>query len=711
MADAFEPKKKRVQSSHAAEEIRVNELAEMARAEDWGVRPAPQLGEYHRRTASLPKGVLWGVAGLVVLFVAGFGISYYVIRHNVVVAISARTGALAAGVQDLQNFDLQSAGKEFSSASDTALASPTGLLGLFGSLFSGSPDAIRAFGDLSGQLSTLTNGLANVQNDIWSAVAGATITSGGESSGSAESTSTSPLIADLEGVRTALAAVNADTDRLSGFASALGGAGMGGGDDYLALKMRAQSAGEFLDALVPWLSDAATHHLLVLLENPSEMRPGGGFLGSYADVAIRGGAVTGIAVHDIADVDAGFAQKVIPPKPLQLENAGWRPADGNWFFDFPTSAAATISLFERSSLYSKSSVTFDGAIAVTPKAMSDLLSVTGPIIISNAAIGASPANGSTTFSADTLVGQIQAIVQAGQAKSSGNTYPKKVLGVLWPSILGKLASSTDDQRQRMLAMAGDWITNKDVMVYFKNTDLENSIKTYGAAGDEYVPPQNFDGDYLAVANADVNSDKSEWYVSSTVSLGISIGNDGVASDHLVVTRTHHGDGSVDWWYRTSSQDYMQVLVPVGSSLVNESGGFVKAIPEPVDYAKKGYAADPLVFALESATKQNFAYPAVSMRDGGDADRGKNVFAVWSRTYPGKTTQMSFDYTHRLFAVPADGVQYRFVFERQSGTTGHYKFEIDAPLGYTFAENSLPSYTYEEDAMPGRLAITLTLKKI
>jgi hypothetical protein len=748
MAETFEPQsqKTRPQSSHAAEEIRVNELAALARNEniikndDLGTPLMPSLGARNRdrdRSASLPKGIMWGVAGLVIIFIGGFAVSYYVIRHEVASVISSRASALQVGVQDLQNFNLQSAEQEFSSANNASLASPSGILSVLGSFFSGSSGAIGAFSDLSGQLSTLTNNLSNMQNDAWSVVAGAAnanSTSSASNASGANVTST-PFITDLKGMQTALAAIDADTDKLSGFSSILGSAGLdnnggngnggitsaGNSDSYLALKTQVQRAENFLNAFVPWFSDASTtHHVLVLLENPSEMRPGGGFLGSYADVAIHSGTIESISVHDVADVNAAFAQKIIPPKPLQLEEAGWRPADGNWFFDFPTSASATISLFEKSALYANTSTTFDGVIAVTPQTMSDLLSVTGPMTIANATVGITPANGSTTFSSSSLVTQIQAIVQAGQAKTStgvgASTYPKKVLDVLWSSVLGKLASSTSNQQQQILGLAAGWIANKDAMAYFKNADFENFITTYGAAGDEFVPPQNFNGDYLAIVNTDVNSDKSELYVSSTVNINISIGSDGLATDHLVITRAHHGNQSPSWWYQTSSQDYMQVFVPAGSSLINENGGFVKTISAPINYAQKGYAADPLFLALDSNTKQSFAYPAVSVRAGTSAggsggDIGKEIFSVWSRTYKGSSTQVTFDYTHQLFSLPADGVQYQFVFERQSGAVAHYQFEIDAPLGYVFAENGLASYVYDETTMPGRLAITLTLQKI
>jgi hypothetical protein len=142
---------------------------------------------------------------------------------------------------------------------------------------------------------------------------------------------------------------------------------------------------------------------------------------------------------------------------------------------------------------------------------------------------------------------------------------------------------------------------------------------------------------------------------------------------------------------------------------------VKTVSAPINYAQKGYATDPLLLALDASTKQSFAYPAVGIRTAGTAsgavDIGKEIFSVWSRTYKASSTQVTFDYTHQLFSLPADGVQYQFVFERQSGAAAHYQFEIDAPLGYTFAENGLASYIYNETTMPGRLSVTLTLQKI
>jgi len=604
----------------------------------------------------LPKGILWGIFGLVVLFIGGSLVSFLVIRGEMAVSVSKDFGLLRTGVSDLQGLDLSAAQKAFSS--------------------------IGSLSNLSAQLVFFSQEMGDVASSSFDFfVTGA----GG------------PLIADLGRLRDTLGAINAESDQLSSVASFAGNLSPAGvGDFYLSLKSQIKSAENFLDAFVPWLADPGTHHLLVLLENPSEIRPAGGFLGSYADVTLASGTITDIAVHDIADADTAFNRKIVPPKPLQLEITKWRPADANWFFDFPTSASKTTAFFEESDLYAKTSTTFDGVVAITPRVINDLLSIVGPVAIGKP---------TTTFAADNFLVQIQKIVQSGQATSA--TYPKQVLRDLSRALFAKLASTTSDERQALLAMALDWAAKKEIMVYFKDQAMEDLLGAYGASGAVYEFPQRFNGDYLALVDANVNGGKSDLYVSSTLSYTGRINPDGTMTSHVVVTRRHNGAKSPYWWYKTTNQDYAQVFVPPGTTLTNASGTVQKKIVPPINYAKSGYSTDPLVSSVESTEQTLFAYPGVAWHE----ESGARVFTTWSTVKAGASTQFSLDYTHRLFLPPAAGVQYQFVFEKQAGTKRHYSYEIDAPLGYVFAENGIASYAYESDDPPGRLVVNLTLQSL
>ena len=710
---------KKLHSEQAADDIRVNELVKITEreAKDSGrdkLRNIPVTnsnywkfrGEDRRR---LPRGIIWGVAGLVAIFIAGFIVSYYIAKEQIKASIAARAETLAAGVQDLQGFDPQGAAQEFGSLNgSSSVAGPWGAL----LSFFGSNGPVQSFADLSNRLVALSAELVNAENDAF----GVAAVPGGQ--GAATSTAaivpggaaTGTFLGDLNDIRATLGAIDVDANQLSGETSYMNTFAATNGTSYLALKTQVEGAMHFLDAFIPWFGDASsTHHLLVLFENPSEMRPGGGFLGSYADVSLRGGMITGVAVHDIADVDRTFVPKIVPPVPLQLEETAWRPADGNWFFDFPTTASETIALFDRSGLYADTSTTFDGAVAVTPQVFADLLSVTGPIILPGAPGPRGTATASTTFTADNFGTEVQKIVQAGQAGAAGGnaTYPKEVLAQLYQAMVQQMASSTPTIRATIVQDMFNWVADKDVMAYFTDPAFESFVKTYGAAGDEYRLPQGFNGDYLAIANTDVNSDKSEEYIAQTVSYQATIGTDGTLTDHVEIDRTHNGGQSPYWWYRTTNQDYLQLYVPAGASLANENGGIVKRVPPPINYVRSGYSTDPLLSAVASDTTQIFAFPNVTVRTSGD----KEVFGLWMRVPAGRTTKAVFDYSHTLFTLPGPGVQYQFVFERQSGAGGEYKIEIDAPLGYVFAENGLASFMYDSTSTPGRLTFVLTLQKL
>jgi len=669
-----------IQASKLAKTIASKPRAEGETLKDIPVTPGNYLKFRGARRTTLPKGIIWGIVGLIVIFVGGSIISYYVVRGQVVREISARANALAVGVNDLQNLDPQSAEAQFASLNSSP--SLSGAASVFSFFFRGSAAALQSFGDISKQLASLSADTVAFQNNASKFI--------GTGNGN-------DLIANLADVNRDLAAIDADGNALAAVLPLAGNSANGLASAYLPVKTQIEGAENFLNKFIPWLANPAPHHILVMLQNPSEEKPGGGFLGSYADVTIASGTITDISVHDIADADAAFKANIVPPVPLQLETTRFRPADANWFFDFPASASETISMFERSNLYAASGTTFDGAIAVSPKVISDLLALTGPISVGRP---------TTTFASGNLVVQIQKLVQAGQA--TGATYPKAIMRSLASAILARLASATGTNTTGTIAnVVPDWIAKKDVMVYFKDPAFENFAQQYGAAGDVYQLPQKFNGDYLAVVNSDINADKSELYVSQAINFDAEIGDDGTVSNHLTVSRTHTGNTSPYPWYQTTNQDYLQVFTVPGSSLSNESGGVVRTVPAPINYARAGYTTDPLVASIESSTLKLFTYPAVSTQE----QFGKNVFTVWSRVRAGASTTISFDYSHHLFAAPAPGVQYQFVFEKQAGATGHYTFEIDAPLGYAFAETGLASYVYQSSDPPARLVVTLTLQAL
>ena len=119
---------------------------------------------------------------------------------------------------------------------------------------------------------------------------------------------------------------------------------------YAAYEPDVARAENTVGALIALLQAPGQHHIIILFGNSAELRPGGGFLGSFADVAFSSSTINSITVHDINEIDRDFAPDIVPPKPLQGITTYWLPADANWFFDYPTSAAKVLQFMGESSL-------------------------------------------------------------------------------------------------------------------------------------------------------------------------------------------------------------------------------------------------------------------------------------------------------------------------------------------------------------------------
>lgn len=117
---------------------------------------------------------------------------------------------------------------------------------------------------------------------------------------------------------------------------------------------------------------------LVLLQNNAELRPTGGFIGSYALLTFESGRLVEWEVEDVYVADGQLKGHVEPPREIKeyLGEAGWYLRDSNWDPDFPTTARQVEWFFAK-----EKGRRVDGTIAVNLIVVADLLEALGPIEI------------------------------------------------------------------------------------------------------------------------------------------------------------------------------------------------------------------------------------------------------------------------------------------------------------------------------------------
>lgn len=632
-------------------------------------------------------------AGGGILALLGVGISvasFYEIKNKLSASASLGIEHFQSAVSDLKMFNFKQA-QERAATGEEKIQELSDKLAPFQALLTANPggsfipvfkDIGETYGDLqvlSFSALTIVEDLAGLQRS-WSKILRG---EGGEE-----------VITALEGLRDNLASISESSNRLVNQSSKYKDFLPVDTGSYLSFRVDINRGKNFLDALIPWLKSPEEHRLVLLLQNPSELRPGGGFSGSYAEVVLKNANVRRIDVHDIAHADRELDLKTIPPQPLQALVKNWRAADANWFFDFSDSSRKTLELLEASQIYQKDDIHFDGVIGISAGAVTDLLALTGPIDFEGRSI-----------SENNFLYEIQKEVQSGH--DVGSPYAKRILSELAPSLQERLANLPEEKQTEFMRLVQKWITTKELSVYFKDQAFQRFFDGYHATGRVADLPSDRNGDYLAVVNANIGGGKTDIFMHQKVVLQSQIGTDGVLSNHLTVTRRHTADEASAWWYQMTNQNYLQVFTPADAQLEYANGGFEKKIKAPLRYETEGYVADPAIVALEATRWEHMANPTVTSY----RQSNKNVFATWSRTPLGETTTLAFDYTRHLFSPPSDGGTHHFIFEKQAGAKGEYKFEFTAPVGFKFKENNLPVFEYATNDPPARLALDLTLEKI
>ncbi len=453
---------------------------------------------------------------------------------------------------------------------------------------------------------------------------------------------------------------------------------------------RLSESGEFLGALIELLKQE-DQHILVMLQNPTEMRPAGGFIGSFGDIILSRGNLKEIKIDDIYNADRQLNLRLLPPKELRNITPTWGARDANWFFNFPTSAGKVISLLEESDLFKKNGIRFRGAIAINTNVLQSVLSATEPIAIDKYDMTITPQN---------FLKELQREVEAGRDKKPGQN-PKKILSVLSPILMEKIKNLSDDRKSNLLSAIKGHLENKDIMMYSEDWRMQNFFESLGISGSVL---QEESEDYLAVVNANIAGGKTDAVTSQHISIRSAIDAGGRVLNQVSVTREHSGKSEQDWWYSVPNKNYLKLLVPENSTLLSVAGNDRNTLTAsgPVS---GNLRYDPDLAAIEKTATLMDAFRTYLGRES-----GKFSFGSWVTTGPGESRTVTFQYQNGSPLTLRNNLEYGFVFEKQSGAEGSLEYSVAAPPGYFWKENGRSIFEYGTQQIRSRERINLTLLK-
>lgn len=447
-------------------------------------------------------------------------------------------------------------------------------------------DAGVAVLDATANMVDVLTEAVGIAQDVYSVVAEARATLAWQEPGAADTpihdlptevkrTLFSRLASSLPSLRTMQVKLALATEDLARFHELSGTAGI---DDLIApLETVLEKLKTGVDFLVPFAGitrefaglDGDRQFLLMFL-NDTELRPTGGFLGTYGLLVIRDGDMKSLTTDDTYAVDAlvagtGYAAPSPAPIATYLEQPIWYFRDSTWSPDFSAGARDAITLLRQEIAASGQPVPeIHGAFGMTTTFLSDLLAFVGPVTVE----GQSFTSGNA---ADLLEYQVEiAFEQQGILREDR----KDIVGKLTNALLDKLLEVPSSRFEEVFALLDDAFVEKEIALYSTHTATQSVLNDAQWSGSV---SQGSSADVLMVVDANMASLKSDPVVQRSITYSIAPKNGGFQAT-AAITYTH--EGSFDWKtsrYRT----YTRIYVPTGSKLVSVEGSLANdAIRNP-----------------------------------------------------------------------------------------------------------------------------------
>ena len=294
---------------------------------------------------------------------------------------------------------------------------------------------------------------------------------------------------------------------------------------------------------------------LILFQNNMELRPTGGFIGSYGVVRLENGRLVNFEVFDVYQADGQLKGHIEPPAKLKehLGEATWYLRDSNWDPDFPVSARRAEWFLDK-----ETQVSTDGTLAINLEVVKKLLGALGEVEVPDYR---------EKINANNLFQKAEYYSELGTFP--GSTQKKDFLASLTKEIFEKIKQA---KTNALLNVAGAFLTSldqKEMMLYFDDPEIESTIANLGWEGSirDYQPAMMGDSiftDYLFINETNVGINKANYYIQRKIDQQVTIDDMGKVQEKLSLT--YENLSPSENWPAGRYKNYLRVYLKKGAKL-------------------------------------------------------------------------------------------------------------------------------------------------
>ncbi|MBI3955141.1 DUF4012 domain-containing protein, partial [Candidatus Gottesmanbacteria bacterium] len=343
-----------------------------------------------------------------------------------------------------------------------------------------------------------------------------------------------------------------------------------------------------------FVSDQAKIYL-VMFQNNMELRPTGGFIGSFALLNILKGKILNFDIIDVYTADGQLKGHVDPPLPIRkyLNQPNWFLRDSNFDPDFAASSLQAAWFLQK-----EMGTSVDGVIGINLFFVQNLLKVTGPLSL--------PDFPGEVVGSDNFFFKAHYFAQSNFFP--GSSQKKDFLNSVAKQIQFRLTESRNISWFDLFTVVRKSLDEKNILLFSADSDLQSDIEKSAWGGrmikvgclsgninqtKGLADTQNCFPDYLSVNEANLGVNKANYSVEKNITVEKRIADDGLITTTL--TLSYDNKNIPEVFSDGAYKNYLRIFVPEGSKLLTATINNVPITGGDISVDK--YTLDKTVFGV------------------------------------------------------------------------------------------------------------------
>lgn len=416
-----------------------------------------------------------------------------------------------------------------------------------------------------------------------------------------------------------------------------------------------------IDAYPNLLGFEGKRRYLVLFQNNMELRPGGGFIGSYGILELENGKIGDFKVSDVYDADGKLTVHVEPPFSIRryLGVNHWFLRDSNMDIDFTKDADEAMRFLEL-----EAGQKVDGVIAIDTEFLKKMLSVFGKVTVPGFNETVNPDN-------------FYLLTQTAAEKDfhPGSTQKKGFLQALESAMFLELSVKNSIPWSSFAKQTADAIKEKHVLFAFSDPAIQKLFTVNNLSGslwDGRKADDNMYLDFFGVSDANIGVNKANYYLKRSLQQDVTFDING--NFRSTATVIYDNTSSKTSPFGGDYKNYVRFLLPEHASLQsisidNQAVSTTPAVTDPAVYTKPDFIPPPQMEVEETVENGKTLIGFLVLVPTGTTRKVSITYTVDNAVNPNVP---AFSYSLRLFKQPGTG-------------DDPYTFFLTYPQEYTFVK--------------------------